>query len=74
MAVLSQKGNTYHAIGFWVGHQEGLPKMPAGEVLKSYAVSIDELEESTGLYFFCNSPDDLENAVESRFDPADWMW
>lgn len=41
---------------------------------KDYAISIDELEQKTGIDFFCNLPDDIENAVEKSYTPADWGW
>lgn len=42
--------------------------------LKTYALSIDDLEKNTGLDFFCNLPDDVENSVESTWNEADWAW
>ena len=44
------------------------------EELKASALSIDELEEKTGIDFFCNLPDDLENTVESSMNLDDWAW
>jgi endonuclease G len=35
-------------------------------------VSIDRLEELTGIDFFCNLPDDIENAVENKLDYSKW--
>ena len=32
--------------------------------LANYVVNIDKLEQLTGLDFFCNLPDDIENRVE----------
>lgn len=74
MAVLSEKGDTYHAIGFWIEHREDLPKKPTAEEIKKYAVSIDKLEEYTGLDFFCNLPDVIEDEVESSCNVNDWAW
>lgn len=74
MAVLSEKGDTYHAIGFWIEHREDLPKKPTADEIKKYAVSIDELEEYTGLDFFCNLPDLIEDEVESSCNVNDWDW
>ena len=57
----------YYAIGFWMEHKGNT------EVVSSkYAVSIDELEKRTGIDFFCNLPDNIENAVESSFYLSDW--
>lgn len=74
MAVLSEKGDTYHAIGFWIEHREDLPQKPTAEEIKKYAVSIDKLEEYTGLDFFCNLPDVIEDEVESSCNVNDWAW
>ena len=74
MAVLSKKGEIYQAIGFWVEHKEGLPKNPSVEELKACALSIDDLEKKTGIDFFCNLPDVIENAVESSWKETDWTW
>lgn len=74
MAILSEKEGNYHAIGFLVEHSENLTKNPKADELKKYAVSIDELEESTGLDFFCNLPDVIEEEVESTYNESDWAW
>jgi endonuclease G len=50
----------YKALGFWIEHKEN-----DTEYLKPYVVNIDELENLTGIDFFCNLPDDIEKAVES---------
>lgn len=57
----------YYAIAFWMEH-----KGNTDDVSSKYAISIDELEKRTGIDFFCNLPDNIENAVESRFYPSDW--
>lgn len=67
MALLCKKGDTYKAIGFWMD-QFADPK----PTLSSCARSIDELEELTGLDFFHNLPDNLENAVESKYAISAW--
>ena len=62
--------NTYHAIAFWTLHQD------AGDTNKNYgdyAISIDELEQRTGLDFFCNLPDEIEIAVEAA-EPDMTFW
>ena len=74
MAILSEKGDAYHAIGFWIAHREDLPKNPTVDEMKKCAVSIDELEEYTGLDFFCNLPDVIEEEVESSINLSDWAW
>lgn len=51
----------YKAIGFWFKHEDN-----NGTSLKPYIISIKELEEKTGIDFFCNLPDNIEREVESK--------
>ena len=64
MAVLCKNKDTanggYKALGFWIQHQSN-----ASSDLKPYVVNIRELERLTGIDFFCNLPDNIENAVET---------
>ena len=60
MALLSKKGNTLKAIGFYLQHTDPT----SWEAPREYAVTIDELEQKTGIDFFCNLPNDIENQVE----------
>lgn len=71
MAVLSEADDVYHAIGFRVEHREH-NRVPALEELKTSALSIDELGEKTGIDFFYNLSDDLENTMESSMSLDDW--
>lgn len=57
----------YFAIAFWMDHKEN-----AEAVSSRYAITIDELEQRTGIDFFCNLPDQIENAVEGSIDPTKW--
>lgn len=72
MAILCKKNNNttnggYKAIGFWMKHIANTDTN-----YKNYAVSIDELEEKTGIDFFCNLPDDIETAVERDLNTGLW--
>ena len=64
MAVLCKNKDAvnggYKALGFWIQHQSNM-----SSDLKPYVVSIRELERFTGIDFFCNLPDNIENAVET---------
>jgi endonuclease G len=40
--------------------------------LKSYALSVDELEKVTGIDFFINLPDDIEEKLESTLELTKW--
>jgi len=50
----------YTALGFWIEH-----KASDDNSLGKYVVNIDELEQLTGIDFFCNLPDAIENIVEA---------
>ena len=54
---------------YGIALQEGGYLKPA---LSECARTIDELEELTGLDFFHNLPDNLENAVESKYAISAW--
>ena len=60
-AVLIKNNSGYKAIGFWFEHKA----YASTEKLSAHVVNIDKLEELTGIDFFCNLPDDIENKVES---------
>lgn len=49
------------------------PNRPCGGPLKSYAVSVDEVEERTGMNFFNSLPDDVENSIEATCNLNQWM-
>ncbi len=59
-AVLCKNSQGYKAIGLWFEH-----KANSETISKKYVVNIDKLEELTGIDFFCNLPDDIEEHVES---------
>lgn len=63
MAILCKKpasqGGGYEAAAFWVEHKTNYDKN-----LLKYLISIDELEQKTGIDFFCNLPDKTEDVVE----------
>ncbi|MBQ8158007.1 MAG: DNA/RNA non-specific endonuclease [Prevotella sp.] len=61
--------DTYHALAFWTNHTD---ENQSVKYLGDYAISIDELEKRTGIDFFCNLPDYIENAVESTLDLDFW--
>jgi endonuclease G len=61
-ALLLKNKEGYKAVGFWMEHLDSYPqKLP----LANYACNIRELEQKTGIDFFCNLPDDVENKVET---------
>lgn len=70
MAVMSVKGGKYSSIAFLMPHSDELKPLGGGADftvadLKQYVMTVDELEQETGLDFFCNLPDLTEAEVES---------
>ncbi len=71
MAVLSYKKatNQYRALALWTLHQNATDSnMNYGD----YAITIDELERRTGIDFFCNLPDSVEDDVEATVSLNYW--
>lgn len=50
----------YLAFGFWFNHND-----PATDKLADHICNIQDLQQKTGIDFFCNLPDALENQIES---------
>lgn len=48
------------------------PNDKTNKEMRSYSLSVDEVERITGLDFFCNLPDDVERKVERAHNPAEW--
>ena len=65
MAILSydKSKDKYKAIGIWTLHEK---RKDDNKNYGDYAISIDELEERTGIDFFCNLPDNIEDDVEKE--------
>lgn len=62
------------SIGFILEHKDykDTSNKFLSELPRKSAVSIDELEEKTGIDFFCNLPDDVEKIVESSYSLSQW--
>ena len=62
------------AIGFKLEHKNynNTSDTFLSELRRSAACSIDELEAFTGIDFFCNLSDGVENAVESTYNISQW--
>ena len=78
IAILAVKGDKYQAIAFKVKHRDDysydkVDNVPIADV-KACALSIDELESFTGLDFFCNLPDTIEDEVEKSLKLDSWSW
>lgn len=77
-AVLAEKADaTFQAIAFIMEHKDFGYKdksYPSAQIIQQHVVSVDALEEFTGIDFFCNVNDKLENAVESTYNINAWTW
>jgi endonuclease G len=74
MALLCKNSQGYKALGFWAQHNNNVGytfwetefnKDSSKISLSDFVINIRELENRTGIDFFCNLPDDIENRVEN---------
>ena len=63
---LRRKGKSWTAIGFI------FPNAAGSRPLMTYMLSVDEVEQRTGIDFFYLLPDSIENKVEADYNIADW--
>lgn len=63
---LRQTDTSWTAIGFVMPNQAG------NRPLMTYTLSIDEVEQLSGIDFFYNLPDNMEDDVEKEFSVRDW--
>lgn len=59
----------YLAVGYWCDQTN---EYRTDEKIKNHCMSIEKLQQLTGIDFFCNLPDDIEAKVEAEWDPAYW--
>ena len=64
--ILDYSGSDIKGIGFI------LPNVKSNKLLSSYALSIDKVEELTGIDFFTNLPDEVEISLESSYNISLW--
>ena len=72
MALLGRTGNSFRATAFWIDQTNY-----QSESLRSYVFTVGELQEKTGIDFFHNLPDNIENAAENPGHPKmqqEWSW
>ena len=68
MGIVSKLGDKYRGIAFILEHNN--PGNSAAP--KNYVFTIDQLEQLTGIDFFCNLPDNIEDEVEKSVDRSFW--
>lgn len=66
--ILAFENQTPQAIAFLMAHK------PGNNPLKSYAMSVEDMEIVTGIDFFTHLPDSLEQIVESDLKLKSWVW
>lgn len=75
MALLKVKNGVYSSIAFWMEHKEyGYTyehQAPLSEIRKT-ALTVNELEQKTGIDFFPNLPDAAEEMVENQKVESAW--
>lgn len=64
--LLQKEKGKIHTIGFIYENKSGRRPM------SSYARTVDEIEEITGIDFFATLPDEIENKVEAEVDFSKW--
>lgn len=65
--LLRQKSDgTWTSIGFVMPNEAG------NRPMMSYMVSVNDVESMTGIDFFPNLPDTVEETIESNFEVSDW--
>lgn len=66
--VIYDPTGTKKMIGFIMRNEK------SGRAIKSFAVSVDEVEKVTGIDFFPGLEDKLEERLEGRVDVSKWNW
>lgn len=51
-----------------------IPHKPSQQSIKEFVVSVDSIEQLTGINFFSGLPDSLENLFESTVSIDSWVW
>lgn len=64
--ILDKKKGSYYAIAFLI------PNEPSNKSFFDYIVTIDSLEKKTGIDFFSNLPEVVQNKIEGSVDLKTW--
>lgn len=59
--------------GSWTSIGFIMPNAPGNRPLMTYMHSVDEVEQLTGIDFFYNLPDSIEDIIEADFEISDWI-
>ena len=69
MAVVCRKGDVWRGMAYWTPQYN---EDHSDDNRRGYAITIDRLEELTGIDFFCNLPDEIEGQVEKEIIHSFW--
>lgn len=58
--------------GSWTSIGFVMPNAPGKRPLMSYMLSVDEVEQLSGIDFFYNLPDSIEDIIEADYSISDW--
>lgn len=76
MALLRYRAGSYSSIAFLFENKSygygGDKKAPLSE-MRQHAISVNNLEEFTGINFFWNLPDGKEETIETQCNPSLWQ-
>ena len=64
---LRKKGDLWTTIGFV------MPNQACNQPLMTYMLSVDDVEQMSGIDFFYNLPDSIENIIEQDIAFCDWL-
>lgn len=73
MAAVAVKNGGYKGIAIWVEHKKYASSYSTVSEMRKFTLSIDALEEKTGINFFHNLPDNLEAVVEANYNANVWI-
>lgn len=73
MAAVAVKNGGYKGIAIWVEHKNYPSSASTVSEMRKFAISIDALEEKTGINFFHNLPDRVEAVVEANYNASVWI-
>lgn len=62
--------SNYKAMALWFVHEN--KEVDNNVDLKKYMISINNLEQKTGIDFFCNLPDVVEDVIEAKLSTNAW--
>lgn len=75
MALLKVKNGVYSSIAFMMEHKQygySYEKQAPLSEMVQHAMTVNELEQQTGIDFFCNLPDSQEESIESQRSTSAW--